>query len=253
MALNNRNGPKLFEVYLITCRVNGKKYVGKTVYSAKYRAFRHKLALESTMPLHRAIKAHGWDNFDLTVLYQGVDEKEISFVERGAIAAHNTYSPNGYNVTMGGDGRSGRVVSEETKVRMRAAQRGKIVSDKTRQKMSAARIGKRLSRETIEKMSASKRGRTTANKGRKPSPEVIARRVAGRSKTPSDKQLAQLARMHAGRNRANPVWCLETGEMWMHRKACWSSFGDKGGSTLLNAIDNPHATYKGLHFVSHVG
>lgn len=253
MALNNRNGPKLYEVYLITCRVSGKRYVGKTAYSAKYRCYRHKMADDSSMPLHRAIKKHGWENFTVEVLYQGVDEVEIGFVERAAIASYDTYAPNGYNVTIGGDGRSGRKMSEESLERMRAAQKGKRISIETRAKMSLSRKGRATSLETIAKMSASKKGKPSKLRGVKRPQHVIDKIAATRSSLPpSEKRLEQMVRMRACVNRANPVWCLETGEMWINQMACAKALGGKSPH-LNQSIDRHNRTFKGLHFVSHVG
>ena len=75
------------------------------------------------------------------------------------------------NMTAGGDGVKGLVVTEEARQKMSAAKIGKKHSEKTRQKMSAARkgekapwYGKKLSEKTKQKISAALKGNIAANR-----------------------------------------------------------------------------------------
>jgi len=90
------------------------------------------------------------------------------------------YRQQGYdlcNATDGGEGASpGRVVSQETRAKLAAANLGKKASDEARQRMSAARQGRGpvLTADSYAKMSKTKTGRP----GLKPSPETVANRTA---------------------------------------------------------------------------
>jgi hypothetical protein len=62
------------------------------------------------------------------------------------------------NLTDGGEGSSGRVLSEESRKKMRNSAIGKIVSEKTKQKMSDSSKGKPKSEEHRKKISEAQRG-----------------------------------------------------------------------------------------------
>ena len=65
-----------------------------------------------------------------------------------------------YNMTNGGDGVSGWVPSEETKIKMGEAQKGRTHSEETKIKMSEAKKGNIILEETKIKMSEAKKGKT---------------------------------------------------------------------------------------------
>lgn len=90
---------------MITCCVNGKRYIGITRGSAEKRLQRHMTAsrdLKLKTKFARAIRKYGRENFTTQVVYEAVDWRELCAVERGLIAA---YSPE-YNITRGGEGSS---------------------------------------------------------------------------------------------------------------------------------------------------
>jgi len=91
--------------YMITCKVNGKRYIGITHGSAEKRLQRHLTAsrdLKEQTKLARAIRKYGRENFTTKALYEAVDWRELCAVERGLIAQ---YAPE-YNITKGGEGSS---------------------------------------------------------------------------------------------------------------------------------------------------
>lgn len=157
---------KKYEVYLLTNHVSGKQYVGKTVLSARHRCIDHSYARSASHALNHAIKKYGWNSFSVQVLYQGVDNREICAVERAAITVHNTFKPNGYNLTVGGEGSEGHRLSEEHKRKLGDIWRGKKLPAEHRAKMSATRRGRKLSLEHAAAISAGKRGKPSAMKGR---------------------------------------------------------------------------------------
>lgn len=89
-------------IYLITNKVNGKKYVGQSI-DIEERWKRHICASKkSEFHIHRAIRKYGIDNFDFSILEEcpvdKLDEREIYW-----ISELDTYN-NGYNMTLGGEG-----------------------------------------------------------------------------------------------------------------------------------------------------
>ena len=92
---------------------SGKSYHGITTLSVNRRMTGHKTAARngSTYPLHAAIRKYGFENFKLEVLNPSVDLEELHQLEIEAIARDNTLTPNGYNLTAGGEGTKNHTVS----------------------------------------------------------------------------------------------------------------------------------------------
>ena len=130
-------------IYCATNTVNGKRYVGQTVRSLKRRwQFHLKSAKDgSECTLHRAIRKYGAEAFkveqiDFAESPEDLNEKEVRY-----ILLLKTLTPNGYNLTRGGEGSVGYSHSEEIRQRMsKVAQFRPPVSAETRQKMSKAQI-----------------------------------------------------------------------------------------------------------------
>jgi group I intron endonuclease len=94
-------------IYLITNTLNGKKYVGQTSVSITQRWRQHRSASkkESTHPLYRAIKKYGPDRFTVECLEVVAGSRaELVTAEIRLIAAHGCITPNGYNLSKGGEG-----------------------------------------------------------------------------------------------------------------------------------------------------
>jgi len=147
-----------YAVYIITNLKNAKQYVGITKELAR-RWNRHRRALGETPLLHRAIKKYGFESFAFTHIADAFDKESACDIERMLILQHNTFHPNGYNLTKGGEGgcgaKKGRVLSEETKRKISNSLKGKtsprkgaILSDETKQKIRA----KKLTRDLLKKV-----------------------------------------------------------------------------------------------------
>ena len=87
-------------IYLITNLVNGKQYVGQSIGIA-HRWIEHKNSKEN-YPISKAIRKYGKDNFKFEIiencLPKDLDEKEKYYIKK-----YNTITPNGYNITYGGN------------------------------------------------------------------------------------------------------------------------------------------------------
>lgn len=93
-------------IYLITNKINNKKYVGKTTQSIEKRWKEHisdsKKEKCEIRPLYRAMRKYGIENFSI-IKIEKCDTKILSEREQYWIQYYNTYK-DGYNATLGGDG-----------------------------------------------------------------------------------------------------------------------------------------------------
>lgn len=201
-------------VYEITCTVNGKRYIGKTVRSAQARFRDHLSAAPKGKTLfHKALAKYGKESFVLKVVADGLTEQQALSLEVGLIAEGNTKAPHGYNLTEGGEGVSGLkfspesierlrnshlgyVPSNETRKRISEALRGRVRTQKHQARLADARRGQRHSQEARAKMSA-------ALQGRELTPEHIEKvraALIGRPVSEATREKLRLA--HLGRARS---------------------------------------------------
>ena len=123
-------------VYLATSP-SGKQYVGATMRTVKTRWKRHcaDAARGRASHLATAIRKYGPDAFTVEVLHEG-DEREMVFaLEIAEILQRGTVSPEGYNLTHGGDG-GALAPSEETRAKLSAASKANWACPKRRAKQS---------------------------------------------------------------------------------------------------------------------
>src|ERR1035437_1717587 len=150
--------------YLIENKINGKKYVGITSRTLKYRMTQHfSDAKRKDSYLYRAMRKYGRENFIVTVLVDYVGSyEELKSIEIKQIALLNTFV-SGYNRTLGGDGTLGlsRPMLEETKNKISAAHKGKSKSKEHEEALriaSSKRRGVPLSEEHKKKIGEARRG-----------------------------------------------------------------------------------------------
>ncbi len=165
-------------VYLVTNKKNSKRYVGKTKRTLDQRWREHvrcSISLDTKMVLYAAIRKHGPDAFEKTVLEEGfASVAEMNDAERKWIAE---LKPE-YNMTVGGDGLEGYNHTEETKARMSEARKGEKnhnygkkwgrtgpLKEITKQRISEAKKGVSIhSEESRDKISEALRKRVRKTK-----------------------------------------------------------------------------------------
>ncbi len=89
-------------LYKITNTLNNKMYIGVTI-DPERRWSQHRRMNTNCSVLKSAINKYGADNFTFDLLVCGED-KYIDELEVKAIEKFNTVTPDGYNITLGGDG-----------------------------------------------------------------------------------------------------------------------------------------------------
>lgn len=125
-------------VYLITCNLNGKFYVGITNSPSK-RWNKHVYDTKHNSPcvIHRAMRKYGLDNFSVSKIKQTSSKEELLELEQFYIKNLKSHvSMGGYNETFGGE---------------------------------APMLGRKHTLESRRKMSLSQKGRPSPNKGKKAS------------------------------------------------------------------------------------
>lgn len=99
-------------IYCITNLINNKLYIGQTHRNLQERWNEHLAAgndLDNNLPLYRAMRKYGQDNFSIAIIEQCPDE-ELNEKEQYWIKQKQTwialYPDKGYNVTNGGNART---------------------------------------------------------------------------------------------------------------------------------------------------
>jgi group I intron endonuclease len=92
-------------IYLITNRINGKKYIGQTIQNdINNRWASHKNLKNKTVGqiLYNAYKKYGVNNFEYKIICICFDDDTNKYEEQ-YINKYNTIYPNGYNLLPGGN------------------------------------------------------------------------------------------------------------------------------------------------------
>jgi len=153
-------------IYRITNIINGKHYIGQTLRTVQKRFSSHcwnSMLEKCNMPITRAIRKYGKNNFDLVTLCECASQLELDEMEIRYVKDLKTFVPHGYNLKAG-QGRG--ITSEITKKRIGDANRGKKVGVEARQHMSDAHKGKKLSDTQVQKLRDKYRGRQVSSLGR---------------------------------------------------------------------------------------
>lgn len=178
-------------IYLITNRVNNKKYVGATINNPQER-FWHHISMAnsgSDRPFYKSIRKYGKESFSLEILEKNSDTNYVfNVLEEKYIKKYKSHiSENGYNLTWGGDGNNGFKPSDATKLKISRALKGKKrkpLSEEHKRKISESQRGKTvvISEEQRKKISKTLTGRKNG-----PMPDHIKQKIreANIGKTPS--------------------------------------------------------------------
>lgn len=104
---------------------NGKSYIGVTSGTADSRWKAHVSRTKEGRPqaINRAIAKYGADSFVIVTLVEHDDFARLLELEREYIILHKTKTPNGYNLTDGGEGVSGRIITDAQRDNISKAQR----------------------------------------------------------------------------------------------------------------------------------
>lgn len=113
-------------IYKITNCINQKSYIGLTINDAETRFKKHKSMIYSNgcSALYEAFKKYGVENFIIETICFSSNKKELMNLEKHYISELNTLSPNGYNLTSGGENCK---VTDETKKKISKSLKGRKI------------------------------------------------------------------------------------------------------------------------------
>lgn len=133
-------------VYMITNNINNKKYIGITSKKIEERFEMHRKNARKKINryLYDAMNKYGLENFSISIIddsasnWEDLQKKEIIYIKE-----YNTLSPDGYNMTSGGDGGYTIKAWPEEKRKALYKQQGKsrigwVMGEEAREKISKA-------------------------------------------------------------------------------------------------------------------
>ena len=108
-------------IYILTSP-SGKRYIGQaTNFEKRMKTHRYNINDKKccNYAIYRGIRKYGWENFKKEIVLI-CNEEHLDMYEKKFISIYDTYR-NGYNMTIGGNGRNGHNHSEKSKRKMRLA------------------------------------------------------------------------------------------------------------------------------------
>ena len=172
-------------IYKVTNLVNNKIYVGKTINTLRYRKTTHQSDAKNRKHnciFHKAIRKYGEENFVWEIIDEVLFAESLIELEKYYIKKFESKMPSGYNMTDGGEGTTGRIITNEFREKLRKANTGKKLSKETIKKRTESRKYYRPSEETKRKISAAHTGKHVGEKNNnygKHTPWTQARREVG--------------------------------------------------------------------------
>lgn len=171
---------------------SGKSYIGITSGSLpdRWRAHRAHAKRCKTGCLQKAIRKYGAASFQVEVVARATDYGLLKVMESWAIEHFGTKVPRGYNMTDGGDGMVGVVVTDEGRKRRSAAQRKSFADPERKrihlesQRSSNLREKRRANAIALASDPVRKRKRSEDMKARWSDPEARQRMLAPRPEKP---------------------------------------------------------------------
>ena len=153
-------------IYKITNQINGKIYIGKHSTDNLDDGY-----MGSGKLILKAEQKYGKENFTKEYLAFCDTEEKLNWFEKFYIKKFNAREV-GYNLTDGGDGHLGFIMTEETKQKLSEANKGKTLSEETKQKLR-----KPKTEETKQKISEAKKGKTLSEETKQKISEANKKRL----------------------------------------------------------------------------
>lgn len=180
-------------IYKIT-NPSGKIYIGQTI-DLKVRRNKYKyLNCKNQTRLYKSLLKYGWQNhiFEVLETIEIINAEDLNILEIKYIQQYNCFI-KGLNCTLGGQGGSGKVYSEESKLKMRNSQLGKKQSEETINKRIKSLKGQKRSIEFKEKLKALKTGLVVSEETKKKLSEI------NKGKTLSEETRSKISNSNKGR------------------------------------------------------
>ena len=138
-------------IYYWKNNLNGKGYVGQSLNLKKRIRTYLRRRFADIPRFYSSVQKYGLENFTCYKVMDCCPSKvALNYWETYWIKALDTFGPNGYNMTTGGNANS---ITDEIRIKIRNSLRGRTVSDETKRRMSNAHRGRRHSEESRRKIS----------------------------------------------------------------------------------------------------
>jgi group I intron endonuclease len=214
-------------IYSIVNNINGKVYIGQSVNI--YKRWKEHINMDSKSLIHRAIQKYGEQNFTFSIIKSISSDSPINRIllncyECFFIKQYNaTNRDKGYNITSGGNQYT---ISKEACMERSVRLQGHLVSAETRKKIGDKNRGRKRSPEVIAKIRASSLGRkhtaetkrkiAEGQKNRAPISDETRRKIGDASRRRVETDISREHKRQAGKRRKHPelwkpVLCVETG------------------------------------------
>ena len=195
-------------IYMHTCTITGKSYIGQTTKSM-YERLKEHISDKSKTKFHNALKKYNEKYWTHKVLAYAETKEDLDFFESFFIEKFDTIK-NGYNSKTGGSHglhseESKRLMSinrsgigfphtEESKKKISKALKGRQFSEIHKKNISKSKVGKALTQKQIDALRGKFSGEKNPNWGKKTKKETI-----------------QKMRLKTGKK----VLCVETGIVYL--------------------------------------
>jgi len=161
MHLSDKSFNTQAGVYIITCLLNNKSYVGESM-NIKRRMKRH--CNGKRQVINKAIIKYGVENFQVYVEYfPQFDKDSLLFLEEQLICKVDSIFPRGYNIATKGYGRYGAVLSTETKNKISESLTGRSLTTDHKLKVSESLKGNKRSLGNMPSTETKEKLRESAN------------------------------------------------------------------------------------------
>ena len=188
----NEKGEEVGIIYGWYNTKNDKWYIGQTIHpEARFKSHIYfATRIKNSNHFYRAIRKYGLDNFVYCVLEENVLFENLNMREMDWIEYYDSFY-NGYNLTLGGGGAKGVILSKEARRKISESHKGK----------PAWNSGKHgiYSEETLKKLSKAFKGRKAWNSGKTNIySEETLRKISQSNTNPSEETRRRLSESHKG-------------------------------------------------------
>lgn len=157
-------------IYKATNTVNGKVYIGQTIVGLRKRRLSHindSIANRDNIYFHNSIRKYGpekfiWEELEADLPWEELDDMEYHYIKQ-----YSSKYPNGYNLTEGGGGMKGYVITESHRKNLSESHKGYVHTEEQRRKISESLKGRICSEKTRRIMSQKNSGENHPMYGRK--------------------------------------------------------------------------------------
>lgn len=218
-------------IYVTTCKINGKKYLGQKKYVRGWKDY-----IGSGKSFKNAVKKYGKENFVREIICEAETAEELNELEYNFSMMLNVVeSDEWYNLCYGGGTTSGFKHSQDSIRLMSKKQKGHKVSDEAKKKMS-------------EKA----KGRYSGNKNpmygvHRKHTEEEKRMISLHAKDQNGEKNWMYGKTYGQNPRARAVFCVELNRVFDSAKRAAHELNINHGS-IITVCKGKRNTVGGYHF-----